>query len=108
MVDLIAEAIEATVSKSVHEAVHACTLKQTPSPSPWGRWQKSSSWTARPPPARYAPPKTAAFCGIWRTIPANPRGVVSTDAFQRDQFRGDLRHQLIELCVQHGEPPNAA
>jgi hypothetical protein len=27
------------------------------------------------------------------------RGVVGTDACQRDQLWGDLRHQPIELCV---------
>ena len=31
------------------------------------------------------------------------RGVVGTDAWQRDQLRGDLRHQPIELCVKLGD-----
>ena len=30
------------------------------------------------------------------------RGVVGTDACQRDQLRGDLCHQPIELCIQLG------
>jgi hypothetical protein len=29
--------------------------------------------------------------------------MVGTDARQRDQFRGDLPHQPIELCVQLGD-----
>src|SRR3712207_6131466 len=31
------------------------------------------------------------------------RGVVGTDACQRDQLRGDLRHQPIELRIQLGD-----
>ena len=31
------------------------------------------------------------------------RGMVGTDACQRDQFRGNLPHQPIELCVQLGD-----
>jgi hypothetical protein len=31
------------------------------------------------------------------------RGVIGTDACQRDQLRGDLRHQPIELCIQLGD-----
>src|SRR5215204_7480849 len=31
------------------------------------------------------------------------RGVVGAYAWQRDQLRGDLRHQPVELCVQLGD-----
>ena len=75
--DLVAEAIEATVPRSVHEAVRAVArLHAQEHSQPVAVVQVANKLKLDRSVAsrRVRSARVRGFCGIWRTIPANPRG----------------------------------